>query len=150
MRRYLALWSRLPRNFVSSRVCAPFAGSRSRDEAYRGRERLTVTVTRYRNAWNALPLYQFRFAAPRRSRPERRSANSRRDEGDRTLKWKEIIIPSYANMRALPDMHLRGALRSLYRDIFSLPAAWPSFFRAGKVERTCSPADTGREERETG
>lgn len=134
--------------FVSSMRAVRSFGER--DEAYRGRERarLTVTVTRYGNARNA-PLYQFRFAARGRSRPERRSANSREDDDDRACKRKEIIIPRYANMQAVRIYApaRRGALRSLYRDIFGRPPLL-SFFRVGKVERTCSPANTGREERE--
>lgn len=77
-----------------------------RDEAYRRRERLTVTVTRCYNARNAPPLYQFRFAAPGRSRPERRSrgefqekrphtppnANEKRLSSRRTQIWGLLRI----------------------------------------------------------
>lgn len=52
-------------------------------------------------------------------------------------------------MRAASDMHLRCALRSfLLRYFLAARRRRASFFRAGKVERTCSPANTGREERD--
>lgn len=112
--------------------------------------RLTVTVTRYGNARNA-PLYQFRFAARGRSRPERRSANSREDGEDRACKRKEIIIPLSRKYAGWPNMHLRGALRSLYRDIFSRPSAvagYRSFASAKWNERALQRIPAAK--RETG
>jgi len=123
------------------------------DEAYRRRERLTVTVTRYCNARNAPPLYQFRFCGPRaKSTGKKIEANSKGD--DRTRPRKQMkrdyhpVVRKYAGCSEYASAR-RGTLRSFYRDIFSLPATRrASFFRASKVERTCSLADTGREERE--
>jgi len=123
------------------------------DEAYRRRERLTVTVTRYCNARNAPPLYQFRFCGPRaKSTGKKIEANSKGD--DRTRPRTQMkrdyhpVVRKYAGCSEYASAR-RGTLRSFYRDIFSLPATRrASFFRASKVERTCSLADTGREERE--
>ena len=123
------------------------------DEAYRRRERLTVTVTRYCNARNAPPLYQFRFAASGRSRPERRSRRIPRETAHAPeRKWKEIIIPSYANMRAAPNMHLRGVAHyAVSTAIFSrcLPhAEHRSFAPAKWSERALWRIPAGRRERQ--
>lgn len=150
MRRHLALWSHsLGISFHLEYARCSLAW----DEAYRGRERLTVTVTRYRNARNALCYINFGL----RPQGEVNRKEDRRIPRETTAtahasgrKWKEIIIPRRAVRKyagCLGYAPVRGALRSFYCDIFSLPAV-ASFFCTGKVERTCSPVNTGREERD--
>lgn len=155
MRRYLALWSRLPRNFVSSRVCASFAGRR--DEAYRGRERafngnrypLPVTVTRGTRRY-----INFGFAARGRSRLERRSANSGGKDGDDPrAQTKRDYHPAVRKYASYPDICTCAVHYVVSIAIFS-PGRPPSlsfFFASAKWnERALQRIPTAKTERGRG
>lgn len=156
MWRYLALWSRLSRNFVSSRVCAPFAGLEipgwgvSRAWTLNG-YRYPLSVTRYRNAWNARPRY-INFGLRPRGEVDRKE--------DRRIP-EETRATAHANEKRLSSRRTQicglfrictcaGTLRSLYRDIFSLPAVagYRSFAPAKWSERVLQRIPDARRERQ--